>query len=212
MQNTNLILPRAYLSWSQMSLWLQNKEQYRNRYFLNGPSIETRESIFGKKTAQMLEDGVKDKVLDKVPRYHFKEYRIEENIGGVPFLGVLDSFQKSTASILEYKTSKNPWTDTMVYRHNQLTIYSLLAKEKHGFVDPYTKLVWIETEYAPEMQKLGSREIEGESNNLRFTGHVEVFTRRIAEWERKQMKKKIIATAEEISNDYQLFLKSNGHS
>jgi hypothetical protein len=206
-----IILPKPHLSYSQMSMWLRNKDQYRERYYLNGPSFETRESIFGKTTAKMLEDGVKDKVLDRVPRYHFKEYRIEQEICGIPFLAVLDSFQKSTGSILEYKTSKNPWTPLMVQKHLQLDVYSLLVKLLHGYVDPWTKLVWIETEYTPELQQVGSRQLLGESNQLRFTGRIEIFKRRIPEWERQMMKQKIVRVAQEISEDYQLFLQSNGH-
>ncbi len=207
--SNKLTLPKPYLSYSQFSLWLKNKEQYRERYYLDGKSFETKESIFGKHTAQLLEDGVKDEVLDRVPRYHFKEYRIEEELGGIPFLGVLDSFKKKTGSILEYKTSKNPWTDIMVLRHLQLDLYSALVKKKFGYVDPWVQLVWIETRWKQEVQQVGSRTLIGDSNELEYTGRIETFKRRISEWERKSVIEKVRGVAEEISADYQSFLKSN---
>ena len=155
----------------------------------------------------MLEQRVPDRVLDRVPRYYYKEHEIKENVGGIPFFAVLDSFRKSTGSILEYKTSKNPWTPRMVFEHLQLDIYSLMVKLKYGYVDPVVKLVWIETEYAPEYQQVGSRTLLGESDTLRYTGRIEILERKIYEWERVKIKKDIIKVAKEIAEDY----KQYGH-
>lgn len=195
-------LPKKHFSYSQLSLWLKNKQQYRERYYLDAPAFESKETIFGKRVARMLETGQKDPVLDLVPRYPVMEHRLEVKIAGVPFLGFLDSFSKRKKAILEYKTGKNAWNDVLVHKHDQLTIYSLLVKTIYGKVDPLVKLIWIETRYKSETQKLGNREMEGESNELEFTGKIEIFERKIAEWERKNIKKLIIRTAEEISKDY----------
>ncbi len=157
----------------------------------------------------MLEQNVKDKFLNKIHRYKYPEHRIEVDIGPVPFLGVLDSFSMQYKRFLEYKTSKNPWTPVMVLRHEQLDCYSLLIKEKYGKVHSTSELIWLETRWKPEIQQVGSREIEGDSNELEFTGRIETFTRTIYEYERKAMKEKIIGIAEAISKDYQEFLKNN---
>lgn len=203
-----LNLPKKYFSYSQMNLWIRNKDQYRERYYLNGPSFENKETIFGKKVAKMLEDGVKDPVLDKVPRHKTMECRMELNVGGVPFLGVIDSFNIASQSIIEYKTGKELWDTVRVHKHDQLVVYSLLAKLKYKTVDPIVKLVWIETRYAPIMDKIGSRTIERDSDDLEFTGKVEVFERKIVEWERKDIKDKIIKNAMEISEDFTNFKKN----
>jgi len=201
-------LPKPYLSHSQMQLWLKDREAYKQRYYLNGPSFENAETIFGKKIAKMLEDGVKDPVLDRVPRYKSMEHRIEILVGDVPFLGVMDSFSPHFKRIIEYKTGKIPWDDVRVRKHDQLIVYSLLSKLKYGKVDPWLRLVWMETRYKIETQMIGSRQMEGESNELEFTGKIEVFWRRVAEWERKKMRETIQKVAEEISEDYSKFIKT----
>lgn len=192
-----------------MSLWLRNKEQYRQRYYLNGPAFENKETIFGKRVARVLETGEKDEKLDPVlalvPRGDEMEYRIAISVGGVPFLGFLDSFNTPTFSIFEFKTGKDPWDTVRVHKHDQLVVYSLLTKLMHKGVDPVVTLVWLETRYKSLMVQIGSRLLETDSNELEFTGKIEVFTRRIAQWERDAMKKLIVKTATEISEDYTRF-------
>lgn len=202
-----LNLPKPHFSYSQLSLWLKNKQQYRERYYLDAPAFESKETLFGKRIARMFETGEKDPVLDLVPRYSTMEHRLQLKIGGVPFLGYLDSFNPVKKAIIEVKTGKEPWDAVRVHKHLQLVIYSLLVKTAYGKVDPVVKLVWIETRYKQEKQKLGNREMEGDSNELEFTGRIEIFERKIAEWERKNMKKLILKSALEISEDYSKFNK-----
>jgi len=190
-----------------MDLWARDKQAYRNRYYLNGPSYESTETLFGKKVAKMLEDNVSHPVLDRVPRYKFSEYRIKQDIDGVPFLGVIDSFSKKFKRIIEYKTGRQEWDEVRVRKHEQLVVYSLLTKLKFGMVVPLLKLVWIETHYKKEMGTIGSITCETESNELDFTGKIKVFKREIEEWERKRMKKTIIEVANQISEDYAKFLQ-----
>ena len=207
-----------------MSLWQKDKEQYRMRYYPwyyrdhghpewtegLGPAFENAETIFGKKIAKMLEDGTSDPILNRVPRYQYKEYRIELEVGGVKFLGVLDSFSKRCKRILEFKTGKIPWDDVRVSKHSQLVIYSLLVKEKFGKVDPYCRLVWIPTRNKMTSEMVGSRMMEGESREIELIDTKPlIFTRRIAEWERKRMREKIVECAREISLDYSNYLKNH---
>ena len=221
----NIILPKKLFSYSQYSLWKRSPDQYREKYYLGGTSFENRETIFGKTFASRLEhwkeikklgkekSGIEENyynILKRVPKYQFPEHRIEHNIGMVPFISVLDSFSKRNKSVIDYKTGREPWNDLRLYKDEQAVIYSLMVKLAYGEVNPLVKWVWIETEYAPEMQQVGSRQLLGESNELRFTGRIEIFKRRIAEWERRDMAKKIQTVAQEISEDYQQFLKSNG--
>ena len=202
-------LPKPYLSYSQIDLWRKNKEQYRERYYFeDGVPFENAETIFGKKIAKMLEDGVSDPVLDKIPKYKFSEYRIQIEVGGVPFLGVMDSFSKKFKRIIEYKTGKQSWDDVRVRRHDQLVVYSLLTKLKFGKVNPVVRLVWMETRYKKSIDTIGSVTCEAESNELELSGKIQIFKRKIYEWERKNMVKLIQKTAQEISDDYTNFLKT----
>lgn len=217
-------LPKQYLSYSQLDLWQKNKDQYRARYYLNGPSFENTETIFGKKIASFLERlsakkewgerelkkiGVtRDEYLylKKVKKFKYSEYRIEIEVGGVPFLGVMDTFSKHFRRIGEFKTGKEPWNDVRVRKHQQLVVYSLLVKSKFRKVDPWVKLIWLQTEYKPVMDTIGSITCERESNELSFTGlKPQIFKRRIAEWERKKMKETIQRVAQEISDDFTQF-------
>jgi hypothetical protein len=201
-------LPKPYLSYSQVSMWQKNKDQYRQRYYLNAPAFENIEIIFGKKVAKMLEEGVDHPVLNKVPKYKFTEYRVEKSVGDVPFLAVFDSFSKLRSGIIEYKTGKEPWDDVRVAKHRQLDTYSLMAKIDRGWVDPWCRLVWMETRYAPVMDSIGSFKCERDGNELEFTGKIKTFWRRISEWERKKMKETIQQVAREISEDYTNFQKT----
>ena len=189
-----------------MTLWLRNKDQYRSLYYEDGPKFENAEMIFGKKVAKMLEDGVKDPVLDRVPRYKHMEYRFQLPVNGVPFLGVADSFSKHLKKIIEYKTGKIAWNRSKVHKHDQLVIYSLLAKLKHGRVHSQTRLVWIETEYKKQMIQVGSRMLECDGE-LGFTGKIKVFKRNITEKERRNMACMIERVATEISEDYTKYEK-----
>lgn len=197
-----LILPKSHFSYSQMQLWLKSKEQYRARYYEDGPAFESIETIFGKRIARLLEEGVKDPVLDNIPRYKIMEHRVEQKIGGYPFLGYFDSFDKRNKSIYEYKTGHQPWDAIRVLKHEQLVIYSLLCRLAYKKVNPIIKLIWLQTRYKTELQKIGSQTAETDSNELEFTGKIQTFERKITEKERIQMKKKIVRIMQEISKDY----------
>lgn len=190
-----------------MQLWQKDKKAYRARYYENGPSFENPETIFGKKIAKMLEDGDKHPILDRVPRYQYKEFRIELEVGGVKFLGVLDSFSKRRKRILEYKTGKIPWTKGRTESHDQLVVYSLLVKEKFDIVDPYLRLVWIPTRNRMIVDKVGSQEMEGESREIELVDiRPLIFRRRVSERQRQEMKRAIVQCAKEISEDYKIYI------
>lgn len=193
-----------------MSLWQKNKKAYRERYYENGPSFENPETIFGKKIAKMLEDGDDHPILNRIPRYQYKEFRIELEVGGIRFLGVLDSFSKRRKRILEFKTGKVPWDEKRTSKHDQLVVYSLLVKEKFGKVDPRCRLVWIPTRNKTVVDQVGTRMMETESRDIELIDTKPLlFTRRISERERKEMKQMIVKCAQEISDDYQSYLKIN---
>lgn len=203
-------LPKKYLSYSAISLWERNKQEFRERYYENKKSPETPEIILGRKIAKILESGevAHDPILQAVPRYSHPEHKLEVTIGEIPILGYLDSFDPQTNSFLEYKTGRpnndgSPrWDDLSVAKHEQLDIYSMLIKEKYGSVNNKCTLVWIETAYKKEQIEFDGRILEAKSSEIILTGPVRTFTRTIFEWERTRMKDKIIRIAKEIENDW----------
>lgn len=204
-------LPRGYLSYSAIMLWVKNPEAYRKRYYENEPQNESVPMIFGKKIAEVLEsrDYKEFPELAKVPFYPVSEYPIVIDVAGVPVKAYLDLWEPETFTFGEVKTGgSTAWDLVKVMKHEQLPFYSLLIKEAHGKVNPKVNLIWLETRYKRVMEKIGSRTLECDGRDLELTGRMEVFERRIAEWERKRIKKLILQSAQEITDDYNAFLKT----
>lgn len=205
-------LPKQKFSYSQMSLWLKNKEGYRAKYYRGEPQHETAEMIFGKLIAKRLEDN--DPALSFIPRYEKSEQGIEINLEGLPIIGYLDSFDPSKNKFREYKTShlgrdgKLPWNRVLVAKHDQLPFYSFLIEQKYGEVDPMCHLDWIETDWKKKTIEFQGMTLTGDTRELLLTGNIKTFPRRIAKWERKRIKDLIIKTAEEISKDYKSYQQS----
>lgn len=191
-----------------MDLWQKSKDQYRARYYMGGPGFESKETIFGKRFAKMMEDSIQHPVADMVPRGDKMEYKILQEIQGVPVLGYLDSFDTTQHFVYEFKTGKEKWSNLRVAKHDQLVVYSLLVKKKHGHVDPFVRLTWIETKNCGDEYMIGGVKLTAKTE-IDFTGHVETFKRRIVQWERDKMEEKIRRIAEEITEDYTKFLEKN---
>lgn len=218
---SELMLPKPYLSYSAMELWLRDQPGYRMRYYLGEPYFSTPYTEFGNLVGGALENREWDHpvlapVRGKVPQGTHPEHLIEVEIAGVPILGKLDDFHLQNFAIEEYKTGirdhkgNAPWDRVKVRKHKQLTLYTLMVKHKYGQWNPDIQLTWMETEWARVCQSVqfGAGIIEECQLGLRLTGHVETFKRTIAEWELDRMEKFIRDTAEEISEDYKLWKKT----
>lgn len=210
-----LNLPKKYLSYSAISLWRKSKDQYREKYYENGPSFETVETIFGNHIGRLMENPeevAKHPVLSTIPNYPVKEHPIIVEIGGVKIMGYLDQFHDEKLAFIEMKTGhpnkdgKAPWDRVKVMKHDQLPFYSLLIEKKYGKVEPYCQLVWLETAFQKKSKEFAGHVLEAEGRELVLTGKVEVFKRRIAKWERERIEKMIVDTAAEISADYTKYL------
>lgn len=199
-------LPKPYLSWSAISLWNRDKDLFRRRYYENEKSPDNVFTLFGRETHTMLET---QENLAHIPRHEIAELEIKTEIEGVPILGYIDNFSPKTKAFLDYKTAKNPWTEVEVQKLDQMPFYSLLIKEKFGKVKAKCQLIWLETRFKEVEEKVGSQIMVGEGNELELTGVFKVFNRTIEEWERERIKKWIVKSAKEISEDYQNYLLKN---
>jgi hypothetical protein len=198
-------LPKGYLSYSQIDLWQKDKTAYRKRYYEGLPSTDTIYTIFGRETHERIARGE----VQGAPIYSTKELKIEVTVSGVPILAYVDSFCDRRKAILEYKTSKNPWTLPMVHKHEQLPLYSMLVQEKFGEVQSKLHLVWLETELGDETvhEEFDGMQLAGSRTKLALTGHIEVFERTIEQWERDRQKDIISRIAREIAKDYETYSK-----
>lgn len=205
-----------------MDLWGRDPDAYRKRYYLNEPYFSTPYTEFGNVVGKALEERdwdhpVLQPVVGKVPQQTHPEHRIDVEILGVPVMGFLDDFNLETKAIEEYKTGirdkegKPPWDRIKVRKHKQLTLYSLMVREKYGSWNPNIQLTWMETEWANISEEInfGGNIIQDHQMGLRLTGYVKTFPRLMREWELDRMAQIIRSTAEEISEDYQLWQKTS---
>lgn len=208
-----LKLPKAYLSYSQLRVWLEDKRAYRNRYYLGLESPPSRALLFGSEIADALEKGTA--VLPSLVTYPVREHQIKIDVEGVPFFAWIDTYWPEKRKFREYKTGqltregKDRWTQKEVDAHLQLDVYSTLIEEKEGHVDPECHLDWLEVKRKKKTftDWLGNV-IETETADLELTGRVESFARVITEMERRRTRALIRSVAEEISADYAAFLKA----
>lgn len=205
-----LNLPKKYLSYSQFDLWNKDKEKYRDRYYRNIKSFESKELLFGKKIAEMLEGDRKDHpVLSKIKQGTHNEYEIKVKIGGVPVLAYLDSCTPSTGKIYEYKTGHQVWNQKRVDEHKQLPFYAAAVEAKDGLYDPVIDLFWMPTVVIPGKEIIDGVEYEskdGAGASIELTGELHVFQRKLSRMDVPQIVYEIKKTAKEISEDYAEFL------
>ncbi len=189
-------LPKKRLSYSQVILWLKNKEQYRQRYYLNEKGHENAEMLFGKTIAKNLELNLPE--LSFIPRYEVSEHGINVEIDGVIVQGYIDSFDPDKNKFREYKTGHlnlkgiPPWDIVAVHKHEQLPFYSLLIEATEGSVDPICHLDWIETEFKSKTMEFQGMTLEAQSRELILTGRIESWERKIDPWERKRIRDMIL--------------------
>lgn len=198
-----IILPKTYLSWSQLSCWISNPTRYRKEYFENGEKLNSKYLSFGKTIAKLIEEGKHKELLPDLDVYDTPEHEIKCNVLGVPILSFLDSWDSKNNVFLEYKTGKIAWTKAKVQKHDQLVFYATALKWSTGKIPFHCDLIWIET-------KEGSNEVEDfwrtNEKEVQLTGRVISFHREIDEREVDRMERLIVKVATEISDAYKAYI------
>jgi len=129
---------KDYLSYSQFATFMQSPEAYRKIYIF-GYKFSNKYTDFGSKIHKALEtrkaaDRDEKIALDLISKVKAREVEITTKIGGVPLFGKIDGVkegqqmlaEKKDYEIIEYKTSKNGWTQKMVDTSDQLTFYAMM--------------------------------------------------------------------------------------
>jgi len=195
----DLLLPRGYLSYSQMTCWKSSPARYRREYFENGKKLDSKYLRFGKQFAQMLEDGQ----IAQIPRYSAPEHEIKTIIGNVPCLSFIDSYEPTEHIFIEYKTGKIPWTQSKVQKHEQLVFYATALKSVTGIMPQYCHLIWIPTEENQGTEfwdKVDKRVMLSDKEPM-------IFKREFDEREIVRMEKEIVKVALQISVAYRAFIE-----
>lgn len=199
-------LPKKYLSYSQVSLWLFDKNKYRERYYQGVQERPSKELLFGSAVAKGLESKIID--IPGLIQLPVQEEQINVEIGGVPFFAYIDQFDPLDFKFREIKTSKNRpdgtpgWTQKRVNEHMQLDIYSLLIEEKYGAVEDLCFLDCICTRNKIKKMEFEGNTLESVSSEVELTGEIITFPRVITQIERDRMRALIPSIAREIEADF----------
>ena len=109
------------LSWSAISSFEYDKEQWYKKYILGEPTPETKEMIFGKIFANSCENR---KPLVPTPLCKEVEYPLNVMFGEIPLIGFIDTYEPHTM-LREKKTGKKEWDQKRADEHGQITMYLL---------------------------------------------------------------------------------------
>ena len=196
-----ILLPKKYLSYSQINLWKWSPLKYKKIYF-EGEEYPTNQAMdFGKNFAEIMEgkkktdDIIVQGVMCQIPKYDTAEKEIKTKIEDINLLGYLDSYCSKTHNFYEYKTGKMDWTQNKVDKADQITFYAMLIYLKYKVIPENIGLIWAETEI--------------EDNMVRFTGNVKRFETNRALVDVLKMMAEIKKIAKKISVEYKEYLKIN---
>ena len=197
-----LLLPKKYLSSSQVELWEKNPARYRYEYFENGKRLETIYLKFGSRIHKMIEDGSHEEMLPGLPTYPERELRITTEVRGVPVLAYLDGNDPERNEFGDYKTGKTPWTQSKLQKAEQMLFYAVILRIRQGRIPSRCGLHWIET------RDDGGDETGAFRNDktVALTGKYESLYRTFDERELDRMEEKIVRVAREISDAYREFI------
>lgn len=135
------------LSWSSISSFNYNSEEWYLNYIMGIKQPPNKEMLFGSKIGKLLETD--PTYLPQIPRHSKMEHLFNVMFGEIPLLGYADSFcDKSHKLLLEFKTGKKKWDQKRVDNHHQLTLYCLMnyITNKINPEDMDIRLVWMPTQ------------------------------------------------------------------
>ncbi len=125
--NKKLFDKSRKLSWSAISSFEYDPEQWYRKYVLGEEQKETPEMRFGKKLADELENGkcTISELVKKLP--YKKEHEFSVMFGTINLVGFADDFDHRTFKVLnEVKTGKKAWDQKRVNGHRQFDMYLLM--------------------------------------------------------------------------------------
>lgn len=199
------ILPKSYLSWSQLNCWQTNPARYRKEYFEHSDKLDSNYMRYGKGIAKLIEAGEHKTLLPELVLYEQPEFKIETVVAGIPTLSFLDSYNPKANVFREYKTGKHPWTQQRVQKHDQLVFYAAALKWSRGEMPEYCDLDWIET--VEENGPIQDDFWRAEGKVLHVTGRIVSFRREFDVRETERLEQLLIRTAEEISEAYVKYIE-----
>lgn len=135
-------------SWSQLSSFEYDPEQWFKSYFLGEKEKPSREMLFGSAFAKSIEHGTcaVPGLLEALQKR--KEYPFKVMYEGIALVGFADAFNEETLRDLdEVKTGKAAWTQKRVDEHGQITMYCFMNYIAHKVKaeEVRCRLFWLPT-------------------------------------------------------------------
>lgn len=112
------------LSWSAISSFEYNKEQWYESYVL-GKKQSSREMDFGSKVDKQIQTDLT--FLPELPRYELMQYKMTVMFGKIPLIGLPDGLDLNAFLLADYKTGKKAWDKKRADETGQLTMYLFLV-------------------------------------------------------------------------------------
>lgn len=111
------------LSWSAISSFEYDPEQWYRKYVLGQEDPATKEMLFGSKIGNAL--ATDPNFMPHIKRYPVFEYELRFKFGAIPMIGFIDGFDELILDLGEYKTGKKEWTQKRADEHGQFDCYLL---------------------------------------------------------------------------------------
>jgi len=199
-----MLLPKKYISVSQINLWYSDRQKYINRYFLDLPEESSIYMDFGKQFAENTEAYIKDGIImETFPDFYidkiqsFKgceaEKEISLSINDIQVKGFIDAWDVHNNRVIDFKTSGKPWVLDNLKNSLQMKVYAL-AMFVNGEAIPESQINWLGTKKTKQ-----GLEFTGESYELNHTFEMDELLKAIVLIEQ---------TCKEISEHYKSFLHS----
>lgn len=134
------------LSWSALSSFEYNPEQWYQNYVVGAKGEPNEEMKFGSKVGKRLETD--PTYLPMIVRHSKMEHEFRVKYGKIHLVGYADTFCQITWKKLgEYKTGVKPWDKKRVDSHGQLTFYCFMnyIDKKIRPEDVEIDLTWMPT-------------------------------------------------------------------
>lgn len=200
-----MLLPRGYLSHSQITCFKSSKKRYVQEYFENGKKLKTKYLDIGKKIAKMIEEDKHHDILPGLPVFPLRELEIRVEVAGVPVLCKLDDCKEDYSEFRDKKSGLDPWSNTKAQKSEQLLLYATAIRAKYGVTPKKAYIDWIQTSMTEEECSGGLCK----GPQLGITGRYESYEREFDERELNRKEKEIAQVAVEISKFYEAWLDEN---
>lgn len=131
----NFINDKRPLSWSAISSFVYNKEEFFDKYVLGKKPESNNKMLFGNEIGARLSSD--PKFLPEISRYKIYEKCLTAKLGDISLIGFLDNYDPKTHAFHEFKTSSSTtrWTEKSAKEHGQLLFYKFLLYKNYG-IDP----------------------------------------------------------------------------